>query len=251
MYLLRNLRHKKFQMKKINCLSFVLLSLTFLSIHAFGQTGSGIGSFSFSPGTKNLPYSAEFTTESVRRFGDDNKITQVYTRLESRDGEGRTRTETTRPTNVNYPAESSTTTITVSDPIAGYFYVINPANKTVYRSLLNPPRSVSPLVNPLAAHTGYSVQRENLGSRIIEDLEATGIRSTTTLAPGAVGNEKEFKTTYETWTSTKLRITLLTISDDPRNGTTTTRVTKIRLDEPDKSLFELPADYRIVDQPTE
>jgi hypothetical protein len=95
---------------------------------------------------------------------------------------------------------------------------------------------------------GYSIQRKNLGNRIIEEFEAAGNRSITTVAPGALGNEKELKITYETWTSTKLRLILLMISNDPRYGISTTRVIKIGLDEPDKSLFEIPAAYKVIDQ---
>lgn len=38
------------------------------------------------------------------------------------------------------------------------------------------------------------------------------------------------------------------ISDDPSYGKSTTRLTNIKRDEPDKSLFEIPADYKIIDR---
>jgi len=70
------------------------------------------------PLVKGLPYSADEITETNQVLGDGTRIHRETKVSVSRDNEGRTRRET--PDNV-----------TISDPVAGATYVINPKTNTV------------------------------------------------------------------------------------------------------------------------
>jgi hypothetical protein len=84
---------------------------------------------------------------------------------------------------------------------------------------------------------------------VIEGIITEGRRTTVTTPPGAIGNERALETTSERWFSQDLRIVVLSHSVDPRFGETTYQLTRITRDEPRSDLFEVPAGYRVVDDP--
>lgn len=228
--------------KSINLQSIILL-VFICSLAAFGQTDTEPVKpvITATRGIKNKPYSAESIRETVKTLADGNKITETVKGLEYRDSEGRTRRE---EVNQIPPRPYFSTSINIYDPVGGYSYSLIPGEKTVFRVKLSPPRQFSPLEQP----AGYSRKTESLGNRIIEGIETRGSRGISTIAPGTIGNEKEIQTVSEGWFSEELRLTLLSITNDPRLGVSTMRLTNIQLSEPDKSLFEIPADYKIIDR---
>jgi hypothetical protein len=86
---------------------------------------------------------------------------------------------------------------------------------------------------------------ENLGSKVIEGVEATGTRSTVTIPAGEMGNEKPMAIVTERWYSAELNVVVMTRHSDPRGGESTFRLTQISRGEPERSLFEVPADYTV------
>jgi hypothetical protein len=94
-----------------------------------------------------------------------------------------------------------------------------------------------------------TVKTESLGSRQIEGVTAEGTRTTITIPAGAIGNERAIESTSERWFSKELRIVVLSRNVDPRFGETTYRLTRISREEPARWLFEVPGDYRVVDDP--
>ncbi len=90
---------------------------------------------------------------------------------------------------------------------------------------------------------------DQLGKRVIEGLECTGVKTTITLAAGAIGNERPIDTIQETWTSAELQTVVQTRRSDPRTGDTNFKLTNVRRAEPLKTLFEVPSDYKIEEGP--
>ena len=86
---------------------------------------------------------------------------------------------------------------------------------------------------------------DQLGKKAIEGVECTGTRTTFTMAAGSIGNERPIDTVSETWTSTELQTAMQTRRSDPRTGETSFKLTNVRRGEPLRSLFEVPADYKI------
>ena len=92
---------------------------------------------------------------------------------------------------------------------------------------------------------GENVNKEDLGTQTIEGVEATGTRMTFTIPAGQIGNEGPINIVDERWFSKDLQTVVMTRHSDPRSGETVYRLTNINRTEPDHSLFEVPADYRI------
>jgi hypothetical protein len=90
---------------------------------------------------------------------------------------------------------------------------------------------------------------ESLGAEVINGLMAKGTRITTIIPAGAVGNEQPLTTTSETWMSEDLHQPVLTKYFDPRSGDMVREMKNITREEPDPSLFQVPADYTIEEAP--
>ena len=88
-------------------------------------------------------------------------------------------------------------------------------------------------------------KEEDLGTRNIEGVTATGTRSTVTIPAGEVGNELALRVVVEKWYSGQLKTFVLTRHSDPRVGETTLRLTNVRLGEPPATLFEVPAGFTV------
>jgi hypothetical protein len=92
-------------------------------------------------------------------------------------------------------------------------------------------------------------QSESLGKRMIEGVEAEGTRTTITIAAGEIGNDRPIEIVNERWYSPELQTLVMSRRSDPRFGETTFKLTRISRSEPLRSLFEVPADYTVRDEP--
>ena len=84
---------------------------------------------------------------------------------------------------------------------------------------------------------------------MIEGLTVEGTRTTVTYPEGFFGNDRPITSTSDTWYSRDLNLTVLSETDDPRQGKSVTKLTNISRDEPDPALFQIPSDYTVEDQP--
>jgi len=90
---------------------------------------------------------------------------------------------------------------------------------------------------------------ERLARRTIEGVRVDGVRRTSTIAAGAIGNERAIVVTTEEWTSPELKVLVLSEHTDPRTGTSTYKLVNLKRTEPAASLFQVPADYTITQMP--
>jgi len=213
------------------------------------------------------PYSADQVSEHVQTLADGTHITQTMQQTTKlyRDSAGRTRTE-----HVFTPPPGAATAvgpsfIQIADPVAGYRYMLDPRTQTARRSAFAPtmqqPNMVAaakPAVRAVlpadaaataAARPRPDRSRESLGTQTIEGVLADGTRTTITFPEGSMGNDRPITVVTETWMSPDLKTMVLSKSSDPRFGDSTTKLTNIVTAEPDPALFQIPADYSIVDEP--
>ncbi|HEY4879680.1 MAG TPA: hypothetical protein VIH97_11185 [Candidatus Acidoferrales bacterium] len=101
--------------------------------------------------------------------------------------------------------------------------------------------SVAPVNRP-----GY--QEQDLGTESMENVVVHGLRKTRTIPANASGTGKPVVVTDEYWYSEELHLNMLVKHDDPRTGQQTVAVTQVNRSEPSPSMFEIPADYKIVDE---
>ena len=89
------------------------------------------------------------------------------------------------------------------------------------------------------------VTTESLGTRSVEGLMAEGIRTTSTIPAGAIGNVMPIEVVSERWYSRELQMPVLITRKDPRSGDSVYRLRNIVRSEPPADLFVVPSDYEV------
>ena len=90
-----------------------------------------------------------------------------------------------------------------------------------------------------------SAKTETLGKQNINGVEAEGTRTTVTIAPGEIGNERAIEIVSERWFSPELQMIVMTRHSDPRFGENTYQLIDINRTEPARELFQVPPGYKI------
>lgn len=210
----------------------------------FGGPGHGFGMGKVVTGAA---YSADVTDQTVQTLADGNTIQRTTTGHAARDSQGRTflqQTITGGPLGQNAP----TTLTFISDPVAGYSYVLNAATKTAVRRAIKTPPTGSAGQGPNGVHPHSANRVEtDLGTQSINGVSAQGKSVTHTIPAGEIGNAQPIVSTSETWYSPDLQIPILAKRNDPRSGQSTYSVSNIQRAEPAASLFQVPSDYTIQD----
>jgi hypothetical protein len=249
-------------------LAFVLICLAQTAYAQEARRGAGpfVRARVESETVKGAPYSADVINQSIQTLSDGNKIVRSTTSHVYRDSEGRVRREEDRP--------SGSPGITITDPVASNSWVLNVDNRTARQSpmlariynavlgqngdmerltvLLNGQPSVFVAPNWTARGAGPNGEQnaeERLAPRVIEGVRVEGVRRTSTIAAGAIGNERAIVVTTEEWTSPELKVLVLSEHSDPRTGTSTYKLVNLKRADPAASLFQVPPDYTITQTP--
>jgi hypothetical protein len=104
-----------------------------------------------------------------------------------------------------------------------------------------------PVAAPPHRH-GPAPTVEQLGTKTIEGVDATGTRTDTTFPAGAFGNSEPITVAHERWVSSDLGVTVLEADSDPRTGVRTTTLTNIERSEPAAALFQPPQGYTVTER---
>jgi hypothetical protein len=215
------------------------------------------------------PYTATATTESTQVLADGNRIVNKTSSFVARDSQGRTRRETDLH-RIGTMQIDSPKTVFINDPTTHTQYIFTPgggeATKVVrsegnwkegpqiieLRKTREQRLKDKTIVTVQGAHEGQQskesseqVKREDLGTQTIEGLSAQGKRETVTIPAGQIGNERPIEIVTETWFSPDLHTMVLRKHSDPRVGDSTYRLTEIKRNEPDASLFQPPAGAKV------
>jgi hypothetical protein len=232
---------------------------------------------------KGSPFCATITTEHTQVFADGNRIHTSEDSSICRDRAGRTRREADMNLLGAIPQKSVAKLITITDPVAGSRYVLNTDEKIAHKMPIAPfsistfrggtgPGQVGYITKGkvTGGNVAYATQSggsnvmfykkigqdsseataitENLGDQDIGGVHATGIRMTTTIPSGSMGNEQPILITSETWYSPELKATVMTKHNEPWAGELKTQFTNVNTAEPDRSLFTIPSDYKIMNE---
>jgi hypothetical protein len=163
-----------------------------------------------------------------------------------RDSAGRVRIERTIARH-----ESETPVVTIVDPVAGAAFRLDTATMTATEMKIDRPASGfggggagggrrGPH-GPAAARG----QEQDLGTKTIGGVVASGTRTTQTIPAGSVGNEQPILVVRETWFSNDLKMPVIVSVADPRDCDSVTQFSRIVLGEPDAALFQVPSGYTI------
>lgn len=215
------------------------------------------------------PYTATATTESTQVLADGNKIVNKTSSFVARDSQGRTRRETDLH-RIGTMQVDSPKMVFINDPTTHTQYIFTPgggeATKVIrsegnwkegpqiieLRKMREQRLKDKTIVTVQSAHEGQQskesseqVKHEDLGTQTIEGVSAQGKRETVTIPAGQIGNERPIEIVTETWFSPELHTMVLRKHSDPRLGESTYRLTDIKRNEPEASLFQPPAGAKV------
>jgi hypothetical protein len=228
---------------------------------------------------KDQPYQAQAVTQIKQTLGDGSHIAQTTTATVARDSEGRTvrvqRLSTIGPwkSASDVSEDAGPTLTTIFDPVAKTHTDFISDKKVAHvMSIPTPPpgsateaargfavfsagpqgEAMGPSTFAVQARADSSqvgdrpdVKTDSLGTSAIEGIAVTGTRTTKTIPQGTIGNDKDIVITRETWYSPDLKMVVQSTQSDPRFGQTTYSLTNIQRNEPDPTLFQIPAGYSI------
>jgi len=230
------------------------------------------------PVVPGAPFSADATTSVLQTLGDGTRIEQKSTTKYYRDGTGRVRREQTVLGLENLNAAAATRTIITFDSVPGdqMPYLLDPEHRTArqmprgialsnaagalstFRLRTSSGNGANDLIDVITGFQGLTVARrglpnfnvppmeEDLGSRQMEGVRATGHRRTTTIPQGQIGNDRPIQIVDEQWYSPDLSILISSRYSDPRTGVVEYKLTNVVRGEPRADLFAVPSDYTVV-----
>jgi len=220
------------------------------------------------------PYSADGVTKVTQALADGTRIEREVRSKFYRDSAGRVRREQNilgLDSLIGALSSEPQTAITISDPVAGIVYSLDPVRKEArrllilgdgYQRILTLPAPAPGTVGPGGARITPpfivtlpsastlpplpTPKTESLGMRQIEGLSATGEKTTTLIPAGRIGNDRPIEIFDERWISSDLKVVLLLRHRDPQTGEVEFRLTNIKRTEPSPDLFKVPSDTTII-----
>ena len=219
----------------------------------FGQAGQVV---------TGAPYTAQAVTQFTQVLADGNHIQKTTSASVARDSQGRTRSERSLG-DIGALAGSGNATkaVFINDPVSGTSYMLDATHKTArqmpamkgrHRPSTNQSSSdQGAAAGAQSARTamrqrfGANVKTDDLGTQVIEGLNAQGKRMTRTVPAAQAGSERDIEVVTETWISPDLQMVVMSKTSDPRFGDSLYKLTNISRAEPDPSLFVVPPDYQL------
>jgi hypothetical protein len=193
------------------------------------------------------PFSGRDSIEWTRALEDGSVVTTHLTALVARDSRGRIRRERSTFVPANSNDQSKVMDMIILDPAEHTRTTCTIATRHCAITPYFTPVKFAPVpAGPLDNGTRY-LTRESLGTDTVDELNAVGTRETLTINAGAIGNNQPVVTTREFWYSSDLEINLSVTRKDPREGTQVIQLVDLSRSEPDPSLFQVPADFTVVD----
>lgn len=230
---------------------------------------------------KGAPYSAEQITENTQVLSDGTRIHNESAVKIYRDGQGRMRRETPESITIFDPVAGEGYNL---DPVNLTASKMNVAVKQGPNSVSYSTTASSPDGKSVQVYTSTKTavgegsgsgtgaggrgafvfsasgpnvafakagarggNRDDLGTQNMEGVNAQGVRNTHTIEAGEIGNDRPIQVVDERWYSPDLQLDVMNKHTDPRTGEQTTRLVNIQRGEPDPSLFQVPAAYRIIE----
>jgi len=199
-------------------------------------------------------------TQFTQTLADGTHIQRSSKANVARDSQGRTRTEETMSAIGRLAASGATsrTTVFIHDPVASMSYVLDPNSKTARQMQIasrdpqahgrRPPPGARPGPPPGSAGVsghGLAAKTEDLGTQVVQGVNAQGKRVTRTIQAGQEGNDRAIDVVTETWFSPDLQVVVMSKTSDPRFGDSVYQLSNISRVEPDPALFSVPASYTV------
>jgi hypothetical protein len=189
-----------------------------------------------------VPFSAVVVIESKQVLADGTVVTRHSQTQIARDSRGRIRNEMHALVPEGFTGVPPLISAHIFDPQTRISYFLNPATMIARMQIVPAPQQT-----PAPAMNTPNADTQDLGYSVLNGMQAKGTRVTRTIPAQASGTGREVKITDEFWSSEDLHMNLLERHTDVRGGQQTVAISSIKTEEPDPSLFEVPAGYKVAD----
>lgn len=214
---------------------------------AFGPEGFGPGMHSGKVVT-GAPYTATATDTFTETLANGNTIQRTTTAIVARDSAGRTYEQRNIKGGPLAPGNAPATITFISDPVAGYSYVLNASMKTATRRPLHAHAlGADGAEPPHNRPANPNIQETTLAPATINGMSVTGKTITHTIPAGEIGNAQPIVSTNTVWSSPDLQVVISATREDPRTGKSVYALTNIQRTEPPAAWFQIPSDYTVQD----
>lgn len=194
---------------------------------------------------KDKPFSAEMQIEDTRRLFDGTTVTKKIVGATYRDTAGRTRRE--QPIDIGgigvFGSDNKPQMLVFINDFANRTQIFLDVNQKIARRT---PLGNGDIPDPKPR---VGAQVEDLGTREIEGVQATGTRETFELPAGQLGNTKPMQVVTEVWFSQELQAIVMSRHLDPIAGEHLFKLVNIKRTEPAATYFEVPAEYKVLGKP--
>ena len=240
--------------QKVSCLLFCLAAAFAMAQapaevdHApYGGVREWVAGIGIPP-VPNLPFTGKVIISAGSTLADGTNVQRKTINVVARDSQGRTRNEGRQLVAAGEGSEPRILHVAIYDPPAHTRWMILPPQRVVRVFHVNgiPPANYQPPSPQLPK--GVVLSKVELGTQVVEGLELHGTRETRTYPAGLYGNDRSFEVVDEFWYSPDLKVNVIVRHNDPRTGLQTVGLTEITRTEPDAKLFEVPPDYRKIDE---
>jgi hypothetical protein len=195
-----------------------------------------------------MPLTGKSNVQWTRTLEDGSTVTVKEQANLARDSQGRMYRERRAFEPADSDRPSPLMELQFFDPTARTRTICTVATRQCVISDYHPSRQFALLPPGPYANGTRNLNREDLGANVIDGVNVTGTRETTTINPGVVGNDRALVSTREFWYSAQLQTNLLVTRIDPREGKQVIRLIGFSQSEPDPHTFDIPEGYAIHDQ---
>jgi tetratricopeptide (TPR) repeat protein len=235
-------------------LSMALLVLSVTNSTAFGQVMLTIRHGKTEQPVTGLPFSADESVRIVQQLANGVTLSHEMKGRVYRSTQGVQRFEGTL-VGTDPAKPQPGTVVWVVDPVEHTALSWNTNSKIATLTYIpaDGMATVRFLPEPRASGSDREIQPDNLtttdlGHQTRDKLRLVGKRVTGTIPVGKIGNEQPVVVTSDVWVSPALKLLVNEVNQDPRTGNRMEELTHIMREEPDATLFEVPAGYTLKEQ---
>ena len=200
----------------------------------------------------NVPLTAVAEIESTQTLDDGSTVSKKTIDNIARDSQGRIHNERREMVAEDFQGVPPLMSGHIYDPTTRLNTFMDPATHLARQSVFSSPAQNAAQVRDGAVPvSSRNVQVQDLGTQSMEDVVVRGHLTMHTISAKASGTGKPVTVTDEIWYSEELHLNMLVKHDDPRTGQQTVTVTHVNRSEPPAEMFQVPADYKVVDETPE
>jgi hypothetical protein len=167
----------------------------------------------------SAPLTAVVEVDSTQVLADGSTLVRKSIANIARDSEGRIYNERRQLVSPSYAGQPPVLSFHIFDPETRLSIFVNPATRVARQFTLSAPTPVAGH-NPDSLYASHKppANGEDLGTQVMENVLAHGIRVSRTVPAATSGTGKPVTVTDEYWYSDELHLNMLVKHDDPRTG---------------------------------